>query len=39
MNYSNIFFGQSPKVTEVKAKINKWDLIKLICFCTAKEMK
>ncbi len=31
------FFGQSPKATEIKAKINQWDLIKLIGFCTAKE--
>ena len=39
MNCSNIFLDQSPTVIEIKAKINKWDLIKLICFCTAKEMK
>ena len=31
------FSGQSPKVTEIKAKINQWDLTKLISFCTAKE--
>ena len=29
--------GQSPKAIEIKAKINKWDLIKLIRFCTAEE--
>ena len=37
INCSNIFLDQSPKGKEIKAKINKWDLIKLISFCTAKE--
>ena len=35
----NIFSGQSPKATEIKAKRNQWDLIKLTGFCTAKETK
>ena len=34
---SNIFLDPSPKVKEIKAKINKWDLIKLKSFCTTKE--
>ena len=37
INLTNIFSGQSPKAVEIKAKINKWDLMKLTSFCTAKE--
>ena len=29
VNCTNVFLGQSPKAIEIKAKINKWDLIKL----------
>ena len=34
---SNIFLDPSPRVMEIKTKINKWDLIKLKSFYTAKE--
>ena len=37
INCTNVFLGQSPKAIEIKTKINKWDLIKLTNFCTAKE--
>ena len=31
------FLDLSPRVMKLETKINKWDLIKLKCFCTAKE--
>ena len=37
INHTKLFLSQSAKATEIKAKINKWDLIKLTSFCTAKE--
>ena len=37
INHSNICFDSSPIVMKIKTKINKWDLMKLKSFCTAKE--
>ena len=37
INHSNIFFVLPCRVMEIKTKINKWDLMKLKSFCTAKE--
>ena len=37
INHSKIFFDPPSRVTEIKTKINKWDLSKLKTFCTAKE--
>ena len=37
INQSKIIYDPPPRVTEIKTKINKWDLIKLKSFSTAKE--
>ena len=37
INHSRILYNPPPRVMEIKAKINKWDLIKLKSFCTMKE--
>ena len=37
INQSKILYDPPPRVMEIKTKINKWDLIKLRHFCTAKK--
>ena len=37
INHSRILYDPPPRILEIKAKINKWDLITLRSFCTTKE--
>ena len=37
INHSRILYDPPPRVMEIKANINTWDLIKLKSFCTTKE--
>ena len=36
INHSKIFFDPPPRAMKIETKINKWKLIKLQSFCTAK---
>ena len=37
INHSRILYDSPPRVMEIKAKINKWDLIEIKSFCTMKK--
>ena len=37
INHSRILYDPPPRILEIKAKINKWDLIKINSFCKTKE--
>ena len=37
LNQSKMLYDPSPRVMEIKTKVNKWDLSKLKRFCTTKQ--
>ena len=37
INHSRILYDPPPRILEIKAKIDKWDLIKIKSFCATKE--
>ena len=37
IDQSKILYDPPPRVTKIKTKVNKWNLIKLKTFCTEKE--
>ena len=37
INHSRILYDPPPRILEIKAKVNKWDLIKIKSFCTTME--
>ena len=38
LHHSKILYDPPPRILETKAKINKWDIIKIKSFCTTKEL-
>ena len=36
--HSKILYDTPPRILEIKAKINKWDLIKIKSLCTTKKL-
>ena len=38
INQSKILYDPPPRILEIKAKINTWDLMKLKSFCTARKL-
>ena len=38
INQSKILYDPPPRVTEIKTKVNKWDLIKLKTFAQQKKL-
>ena len=37
INHSRILYDTPPRILEIKAKINKWNLVQIKSFCTTKE--
>ena len=37
IHHNRILYDPLPRILEIKAKINKWDLTKIKSFCIAKE--
>ena len=38
INHSRILYDPPARILEIKAKINKWDVMKLKSFCTARKL-
>ena len=39
VNQREILYDPHPRITEMKTKVNKWDVTKLKSFCTGKDNK